>query len=102
MVKGKKQSKQKTQLPIISLILAGKESSFILDMHKSIFHCPPAYLDYWMLHFRGALDKVDFGPRSEEIKNAMLTWSAGFGKAMINAKDGELPTKSFGMHPKKM
>lgn len=65
-----------------------KESSFILEMHRNLFHCTPGFLNIWLEMFETALKKTDLGPRSAEIRDSLLRWSSGFGKAMINAPDG--------------
>ena len=66
-----------------------KESSFILDIHKEFF-IPPSFLDIWMHHMTSALEEVDFGEQSKQVRDIILKWASQFGRATINAKEDEV------------
>ena len=76
-----------------------QESSFILDMHRNLFHCTPGFLELWLKLFEQALKKTDLGPRSDEIRDSLMRWSSGFGRAMINAPDGSAHPRAATTRP---
>ena len=70
-----------------------KESSFIRNMHKELFFCPPRAAEIWQELFVQAVNDVfSDEPRKDEIIAVLVNWTKIFGKTVINASDDDIAT----------